>query len=105
MPLKQCLTAGVNGWEIVHAVHEAFEQIYSQRVLHLDPEPRNMLYDPRGRRAIVADFDRAVHDVFEGQQYVYGMVLREGEFEYRPTQVSIDDNWFNAARGCVAEGD
>ncbi|KAL7918457.1 hypothetical protein ACQKWADRAFT_330772 [Trichoderma austrokoningii] len=99
MPLNRCLAAGVDRQEIVTAVDEAFRQIHAARVLHFDPEPRNMLYDAARKRAVVADFERAVHDNFEGQQLLDAIVMVRGVVDnLQPRRRRIGDRDFEMER-------
>ncbi|PTB36285.1 hypothetical protein M441DRAFT_178139 [Trichoderma asperellum CBS 433.97] len=103
MPLRQCVTAGVDKGEIVDAVDAAFEAIHGQRVLQYDPEPRNMLYDADGKRAVIADFERAVWNTLVGQQVLDMSVRRAGAATRYAVRTNVMDGWFERERGYVRE--
>lgn len=103
MPLFQYVAAGMDKQTIVNAVERAFEQIHRERVLHFDPEPRNLLYDARANMVIVADFERAVYDVLEGQQYLNPIAQIEGVHEGGPEKIKIPDDTFLWERVYVRE--
>lgn len=44
---------------IIHAVQVASERLHQHHVLHLDAEPRNILYTPHARGFMIIDFERA----------------------------------------------
>lgn len=103
-PLRQCVTAGVDKGEIVDAVAAAFEAIHGLRVLQFDPEPRNMLYDAEGKRAVIADFERAVFDEFGGQQVLDMSVTRVGAATRYAVREKISDECFAQERAFVRDG-
>lgn len=102
-PLFQCMTEGIDKQKIVDAVDEAFWHLHRERVLHFDPEPRNMLYDEKMNRVIIADFDRAVYDVVEGQQWLYALEKNEGVLDQRLEQTRIRDGAFVRERQYVRQ--
>ncbi|KAL6900005.1 hypothetical protein GGI43DRAFT_427727 [Trichoderma evansii] len=103
MPLLQCVSGGIDKGEIVDAVATAFEEIHKLRVLQFDPEPRNMLYDAKGKRAMIADFERAVFDTFEGQQVLDMSVMRAGAETQHAVRERISDECFAQEREYVRE--
>ncbi|UKZ61139.1 uncharacterized protein TrAtP1_002410 [Trichoderma atroviride] len=103
MPLYQCMAAGIDKQVIVDAAERTFRYIHAERVFHFDPEPRNMLYDARQNRVIVADFERAMYDEVEGQQYLNPILQIEGVHEWTPERKRIPDVCFGQQRDYVRQ--
>lgn len=94
MPLFKCMAQGFGKALIADAVDETFRRIHNERVLHFDPEPRNMLYDVSTGRVMIVDFERAVYHEFEGQQYLNATVHVGGVDEWRLEPIEISDEGF-----------
>lgn len=105
MPLRQCVAAGVDKDEIANAVDEAIRLMHLQRVVHFDPEPRNMLYDVRGQRAMIVDFERALYYRWEWQWRRYPGIsaAMAGVAEGRSMRVRIEELARAYVRGRVVE--
>ncbi|KAI0550155.1 hypothetical protein F4679DRAFT_544171 [Xylaria curta] len=58
LSLAKCI-GQVNKAEVLDAIGIAYERIHQLRVLHLDAEPRNILYNTQSRSIMVIDFERA----------------------------------------------
>ncbi|KAM0518988.1 hypothetical protein ACHAPE_003979 [Trichoderma viride] len=101
MSLSRCRAAGMNRRMIADAVDETFQRIHEERVLHFDPEPRNMLYDARAGRVMIVDFERAVYDEFRGQQYLNATVHVGGVDEWRLEPVKMELEGFLRERRYV----
>jgi serine/threonine protein kinase len=62
LPLSKCLRQ-LDKPDVLSAVETAYSRVHQLGVLHLDPEPRNILYDMQDKRVMIIDFERAnVHD-------------------------------------------
>lgn len=62
-----------------------------------------MLYDADGKRAVIADFERAVWNTLVGQQVLDMSVRRAGAATRYAVRTNVMDGWFERERGYVRE--
>ncbi|KAL2129652.1 hypothetical protein VTI74DRAFT_7486 [Chaetomium olivicolor] len=73
-PLSKCID-GISKTRAIYLTNKAYTELHRLQVLHLDAEPRNILYDAISGTLMVIDFERAE---FRGRQPL-GLVSPNGQ--------------------------